>query len=60
MLVGVKKKKLICVISINNKSKRIGSYNTQKEAVNGRNKFIEENNLPHKKNIYIGELVKFD
>lgn len=49
-------KKWVCNISINNKSKRIGAFNTQKEGVDARNKFIEENNLPHKKNVYIGEL----
>lgn len=50
-----KEKKWVCIISINNKSHRIGSYQTQKQAVEERNKFIELNNLPHKKNIYIGE-----
>lgn len=49
-------KEWICIISINNKSKRIGRYKTQKEAVKGRNDFINENNLPHQKNVYIGEL----
>lgn len=49
-------KKWICVISINNRSKRIGAYNTQKEAVEARNKFIDDNNLPHQKNEYKGEL----
>ncbi|MBO7716174.1 MAG: hypothetical protein J6S85_21595 [Methanobrevibacter sp.] len=51
-----KEKKWICVISINHKSKRIGGYYTQKDAVEARNKFIDENNLPHQKNVYIGEL----
>lgn len=47
----------ICNISINNKSKRIGGYKTQKEAVEARNKFIDDNNLIyHQKNVYIGEL----
>lgn len=49
-------KKWICVISINNHSKRIGAFKTQKEAVEARNNFIEKNNLPHQKNIYKGEL----
>lgn len=49
-------KKWLCVISINNHSKRIGAYATQKEAVEARNKFIDDNNLPNQKNIYIGEL----
>lgn len=50
-------KKWLCVISINNKTKRIGIYNTQKEAVEARNKFIDENKLIyHQKNEYIGEL----
>ena len=49
-------KKWLCVISINNHSKRIGTYKTQKEAVEARNKFIDDNNLPHQKNEYKGEL----
>ena len=50
-------KKWICNISINNKTKRIGAYKTQEEAVEARNKFIDDNNLVyHQKNIYIGEL----
>ena len=49
-------KKWVCVISINNQSKRIGAYKTQKEAVEARNKFIDDNNLPHQKNKYRGEL----
>lgn len=48
--------KWLCNISINNKTKRIGEYKTQKEAVYARNKFIEDNNLPHYKNTYIGEI----
>lgn len=51
-----KEKKWVCVISINNKSKRIGCYKTQKDAVIARNKFIDDNNLPNQKNVYIGEL----
>lgn len=50
-----KEKKWICVISINNKSHRIGCYNNQKDAVFARNKFIDDNSLCHKKNEYIGE-----
>ena len=46
----------VCVISIDNKLKRIGQYKTQKEAVKARNKFIDDNNLPNQKNVYIGEL----
>lgn len=49
-------KKWICVISIKSHSKRIGGFATQKEAVEARNKFIEDNKLPHTKNVYIGEL----
>ena len=51
-----KEKKWICVISIKNHSIRIGAYKTQKEAVEARNKYIEEQNLPHQKNVYKGEL----
>ena len=50
-------KKWLCNISINNKSKRIGVYATQKEAVEARNKFIDDNHLLHKKNVYVGELA---
>lgn len=49
-------KKWLCVISINNHSKRIGEYETQKQAVEARNKFIDDNKLPHQKNEYKGEL----
>ena len=50
-------KKWLCVISINNKSHRIGAYKTQLEAVAARNKFIDDNNLIyHQKNTYVGEL----
>ena len=60
--IGVSWSKLgkgwLCVISINNKSHRIGIYKTQKEAVDARNKFIDDNNLVnHQKNIYTGEKV---
>lgn len=49
-------RKWICYISINNHSKRIGGFLTQKEAVEKRNEFIDKNNLKHQKNVYIGEL----
>lgn len=49
-------RKWLSVISIGNKTKRIGGYKTQKEAVEARNKYIDDNNLQHKKNTYIGEL----
>lgn len=51
-----KENKWQCVISIANKSRRIGAYKTQKEAVEARNTFIDTNGLKHKKNIYSGEL----
>ncbi|MGB1292170.1 MAG: hypothetical protein ACPG5Z_08540 [Pseudoalteromonas sp.] len=51
-----KESRWLCIISINNKSKRIGAYKTQKEAVEARNLFIESHNLSHKKNKYQGEL----
>lgn len=47
--------KWLCVISINNHSVRIGAYKTKKEAVEERNKYIDEHHLPHQKNIYHGE-----
>lgn len=49
-------KKWICVISIKNHSKCIGEYKTQKEAVEKRNEYIDKYKLPHKKNVYVGEL----
>lgn len=49
-------RKWISTISLNNKTTRIGGYKTQKEAVEERNKYIDENKLPHRKNIYKGEL----
>ena len=45
----------LVVISINNKSYHIGRYNTKKEAVEARNKYIDMNHLLHKKQVYIGE-----
>ena len=51
-----KEKKWVCIISVNNRSVRIGAYETQKEAIEARNKYIDENNLPNQKNIYKGEL----
>ena len=51
-----KEKRWLCNISIENKTKRIGAYKTQQEAVEARNNFIDSNKLNHKKNKYIGEL----
>lgn len=42
----------VVVISINNKSKYVGSFLTLKDAVLARNKFIDDNNLPHRKQEY--------
>lgn len=48
----------VCIISINDKSHRIGKFKTQKEAVEARNKYIDEHNLiNHQKNVYGGEKV---
>ncbi|MCP4988678.1 MAG: hypothetical protein GY928_22295 [Colwellia sp.] len=52
-----KDRRWLCVISIKNKSKRIGAYKTQKEAVMARNKFIKKHKLNHATNTYIGERV---
>jgi hypothetical protein len=53
-----KDKKWLCVISLNNKSHRIGAFNTQKEAAEARNKFIDDHNLiNHQKIVYVGEKV---
>lgn len=49
-------RKWICYVSIKHKTIRIGGFKTQKEAVEKRNEYIEKNNLPHKKNTYIGEI----
>ena len=51
-----KEKRWLAIISINNKSKRIGSFTVVKEACEARNKFIDENNLPHQKVEYKGEV----
>ena len=51
-------KKWLCVISINDKSYRIGSFLTQKEAAEARNKYIDDHGLiNHQKVIYTGEKV---
>lgn len=49
-------KKWLCNISVKNHTKRIGIYDTQKEAVEARNKFIDEHKLSNRKNVYVGEL----
>lgn len=50
-IVGVswskKESSWIAMISINNKSKRIGSFKNKSDAVMARNRFIIENHLPH-------------
>lgn len=51
-------KKWLCVISINDKSYRIGSFLTQKEAAEARNKYIDDHGLiNHQKVVYTGEKV---
>lgn len=52
-----KYKKWLANISINNKSVHIGTYETLKECVDARNKYIDDNKLPHQKNIWRGEDV---
>ena len=39
-------------ISINNKTVHIGHYNNLKECVDARNQYIDDNHLPHQKNIW--------
>ena len=53
-----KENKWVCVISINNKSVRIGCFNAQKEAVEARNRFIESRGLLREKQAYTGEKSK--
>ena len=48
-----KENKWLAIISINNRTKRIGAYFIKKDAVIARNDFIDKNNLPHKKNTWI-------
>ncbi len=43
-------------ISIEKKHVWLGGYNTQKEALAVRNKYIEDHNLPHKIQEYVGEI----
>lgn len=54
-LIGVswskKERKWLAVISLNNHSRRIGSFETKEEAAEARNRFIETNGLPHQKAI---------
>ena len=50
-----KEKRWLSIISINNRSKRIGSFKNVKEACEARNKFIIENNLKHQMVKYEGE-----
>lgn len=49
-------RKWISVISIKHKTIRLGGFATQKQAVETRNNYIDEHNLPHRKSEYIGEL----
>ena len=42
-----------CSITTNKKKYHLGSFNTEKEAVEVRNNYITENNLPHYKNKYL-------
>lgn len=44
-------KKWLTNISINDKTYRIGSFSTKREAALARNKYIDEHNLPHQKSI---------
>lgn len=53
-----KENKWISNISVDGKSVRIGCFNTQKEAVEARNKFVEENHLLRQKIVYTGEKGK--
>ena len=58
LLVYLKKyNKWLANISINNKSVHIGTYETLKECVDARNKYVDNNKLPHQKNIWRGENV---
>lgn len=43
------------VIKNNGKQTHLGTYDTLKEAVEARNRYIKENNLPHKIQEYKGE-----
>ncbi len=54
---GITKKtnKYRVTISINNKSYNLGEFQTKKQAVEIRNNYIDEHNLLHKKQKYIGE-----
>lgn len=49
-----KYKKWLANISIHNKTVYIGIYPTLKECVEARNKYIDENNLPNRKNTWKG------
>ena len=47
----------IAVITVNWKSICLGEFFTIKEAVEARNKFIDDNNLSNRKNLYRGEVL---
>ena len=47
----------IAVITVNWKSIYLGEFLTIKEAVEVRNKFIDDNNLSNRKNLYRGEIL---
>ena len=49
-------KRWICEVGFNCKTKNLGYFKTQKEALEARNKYILENNLPHPIQEYRGEL----
>lgn len=49
------KRKWIAVIRINKKDYHLGTYCTKKEALEVRNKYIKDNNLPHDIQEYNGE-----
>lgn len=48
-------KKYLATLSIKGKSIYLGLYRTKKEAVEARNAYIDEHNLPNQKNVYKGE-----
>jgi hypothetical protein len=53
--VAYQDKRYVSKITHNKKVKYIGMFMTKYEALKARNDYIEENNLPHKRQTYIAE-----
>jgi hypothetical protein len=55
---GLRKKKWSATVTVNMKCIFLGEFETQKEALAVRNKYIKDHDLPHKIQEYTGEIIK--